>query len=51
MKVQLTLHQQHSFKAFSFIGPMMLTLLALYPIYSQTKTVTSTEITSNERIT
>ncbi len=49
MNTQFTLPQKHTIKAFSFIGIMMLTLLAFNPIYGQTKTVTSAETTSNER--
>jgi hypothetical protein len=50
MNTQFTLPQKHTFKTSSFIVLMMLTLLAFNPMYGQTKTVTSTEITSNARI-
>ena len=49
MKPLLTLPEKHTFKAFSFIGIMTMTLLAFNPTYGQTKTVTSTEMISNER--
>ena len=49
MKPLLTLPEKHTFKAFSFIGIMTMTLLAFNPTYGQTKTVTSKEMTSNER--
>ena len=49
MKPQLTLPEKYTFKAFSFIGIMMMTLLAFNPTYGQTKTIPSTVMTSNER--
>jgi len=49
MKTQLTLTQNNTFKTFSFIGIMMLALLAFNPIYAQTNSVSTTEVTSNER--
>jgi len=48
MNPQFLLIQKHTFKTLSFVGIMMLTLLAFNPLYGQTKT-TATEIASNER--
>ncbi len=49
MKIQLTLPQKQTFKALSFIGLMMFTLLAFNPIYGQTNAASTTETISNER--
>lgn len=49
MKTQLTLPRKNHFTTFSFIGLMMLTLLASNSIYGQTKKVSTTEMTINQR--
>ncbi len=49
MKTKFALSQKHTFKAFSFIGILVMTLLTSHYTYGQTKTVTSAEITSNDR--
>lgn len=49
MKSTLKLQWRQTYKTFSFIGVMTLTLLAFNPIYGQNNTVTSTQVTLNER--
>ena len=49
MKTQLKLTQKSILKTIGFVGIMMLTLLASNPIYGQTKTIVSTDVTTNER--
>ncbi|SDG94961.1 carboxypeptidase-like regulatory domain-containing protein [Winogradskyella thalassocola] len=49
MKSILKLQWKQTYKSLSFIGIMTLTLLAFNPIYGQNNTVTTTQVTVNEK--
>ncbi len=50
MKSTLKMQQHRTINAIRFIGIVMLTLLAYNPIYAQSNTTTSTQVTDNDRI-
>ena len=49
MKTHSTLTQKQTFKALSFMGIMMFTLLTVNPINAQSDSATTTETTTNKR--
>lgn len=49
MKTQFTLPQTQNFKTFTFIGLMLMTLIAFTPVYGQTTSSTTVKASTNDR--